>query len=417
MIAEILSVGTELLLGEIVDTNASHLSSELAAIGIDVYHRQTVGDNLARLTEALRTALNRAEVVIVTGGLGPTEDDLTREAIAAATDSPLVRIPASEQHLREFFAARGRPLAQSNLRQADAPTGAIHLENVCGTAPGIFMRWQDRLIFAAPGPPTELCEMTRRSIIPLLCEAQGKVPRLYTRSLLLADIGESQVADLLADLISRQADPTLALYASPGQVRLRLATKATSEAEAQARLGPVEAQAREILEPYVFGNDDETMASAVGQLLRLRGATLAVAESCTGGLIASRLTDVPGASEYFLAGLVTYSNEAKSQLLGVDPEIIATHGAVSEACARAMATGARRVSGADYALATTGIAGPGGATADKPLGLVYLAVADEAGGEVWQQVWPSTREQFKARVTQLALGLLRRRLVGLESVP
>jgi nicotinamide-nucleotide amidase len=414
LIAEILSVGTELLLGEIVDTNASYLSSQLAAIGIDVYHRQTVGDNLARLTEALHTALSRAEVVILTGGLGPTEDDLTREAIAAATGRPLVRIPASEQRLREFFAARNRPLADSNLRQADAPAGAEHLENVCGTAPGIYLRWEGRLIFAAPGPPTELKEMTQRSILPLLCQALGETPRLYTRSLLLADIGESQVADLLSEMICHQTDPTLALYASPAQVRLRLATKAHSAEEAQARMAPIEARVREILSAHIFGTDEDTMAAAVGRLLRERGQTLAVAESCTGGLIASRLTDIPGASHYFLAGLTTYANQAKIELLGVDPAIIATHGAVSEPCARAMAEGARRVSGADYAVATTGIAGPEGGTPEKPVGLVFLAVADAQGTVVQRQLWPSTREQFKTRVAQLALSLLRRRLVGLE---
>lgn len=414
MKAEIVSVGTELLLGEIVDTNASYLSQKLAELGIDVHYRHTVGDNLARLTEVIATALGRADVVLLTGGLGPTEDDLTREAIAAATGQPLVRVPASEQRLREFFAARNRPLADSNLKQADAPTGASHMENVCGTAPGVFMRRQGKLIFAAPGPPTELREMTERSILPLLREALGATNQLFTRSLQLADIGESQVADLLGDIISHQTDPTLALYAAPANVRIRLATKASDEAAAEAKFAPFEAKIRAILGPHVFGRDNQTMAEVVEELLRERGQTLAVAESCTGGLLASRITDISGASDVFLAGVVSYANEAKIALLGVPAEIIAENGAVSEECARAMAAGIRRVAGSDYALATTGIAGPTGGTDEKPVGLVYISLADELGTVVNKQYWPGTREQFKQRVSQMALGMLRKRVLGID---
>ena len=414
MKAEIVSVGTELLLGEIVDTNASTLSQKLAELGIDVHYRHTVGDNHTRLTEVIATALGRADIVILTGGLGPTEDDLTREAIAAATGQPLVRVPESEQRLREFFAARNRPLADSNLKQADAPVGAVHLENVCGTAPGIFMRWQGRLIFAAPGPPTEMREMAQRSILPILRQELGETDQLFTRSLQLMDIGESQVADLLGDIISAQTDPTLALYAAPANVRIRMATKAPNEAAAEVKFAPVEARIRELLGNHVFGLDSQTMAEVVEQLLRERGRTLAVAESCTGGLLASRITDISGASEVFLAGVVAYANEAKTSLLGVPAEIIAQHGAVSEECARAMAEGVRRVAGADYGLATTGIAGPTGGTDEKPVGLVYMALADERGTVVQKQFWPGTREQFKQRVSQMVLGMLRKRILGVE---
>ncbi|MCE5238876.1 competence/damage-inducible protein A [bacterium] len=414
MKAEIVSVGTELLLGEIVDTNASTLSQKLAELGIDVHYRHTVGDNHTRLTEVIATALGRADIVILTGGLGPTEDDLTREAIAAATGQPLVRVPESEQRLREFFAARNRPLADSNLKQADAPVGAVHLENVCGTAPGIFMRWQGRLIFAAPGPPTEMREMAQRSILPILRQELGGAQQLFTRSLQLMDIGESQVADILGDIISAQTDPTLALYAAPANVRIRMATKAPDEASAEAKFAPVEARIRELLGNHVFGLDSQTMAEVVEQLLRERGQTLAVAESCTGGLLASRITDISGASDVFLAGVVSYANEAKTSLLGVPAEIIAEHGAVSEECARAMAEGVRRVAGADYGLATTGIAGPTGGTDDKPVGLVYMALADERGTIVQKQFWPGTREQFKQRVSQMVLGMLRKRILGVE---
>ncbi len=414
MKAEIVSVGTELLLGDIVDTNASTLSQKLAELGIDVHYRHTVGDNHTRLTEVIATALGRADIIILTGGLGPTEDDLTREAIAAATGQPLVRVPESEQRLREFFAARNRPLADSNLKQADAPMGAVHLENVCGTAPGIFMRWQGRLIFAAPGPPTEMREMAQRSILPILRQELGETDQLFTRSLQLMDIGESQVADILGDIISAQTDPTLALYAAPANVRIRMATKAPDEATAEAKFAPVEARIRELLGNHVFGLDSQTMAEVVEQLLRERRQTLAVAESCTGGLLASRITDISGASEVFLAGVVAYANEAKTSLLGVPAEIIAQHGAVSEECARAMAEGVRRVAGADYGLATTGIAGPTGGTADKPVGLAFMALADERGTIVQKQFWPGTREQFKQRVSQMVLGMLRKRILGVE---
>ena len=414
MKSEIISVGTELLLGEIVDTNASYLSQKLAELGIDVHYRHTVGDNLARLTQVISTAFSRSEVVILTGGLGPTDDDLTREGIAAATHTPLVRLAASEQWLREFFAARNRPLADSNLKQADAPEGAEHMPNSCGTAPGIYMQWQGKLIFAAPGPPTELREMAERSMLPLLRQALGETNQLFTRSLLMADIGESQVADALKDMIDHQTDPTIAMYASPALVRVRLATKAPDEATAQARFAPVEAEIRQILADHVFGVDDDTMASVIGKLLRERNATLAVAESCTGGLVASKITDVPGASEYFVTGVVSYADETKQRLLHVPPEIIAQHGAVSEECARAMAEGVRANSDADYAIATTGIAGPGGGTDEKPVGLVFIAVVDAEGTLVLRQYWPGNREQFKQRVSQMALSLLRRRILGME---
>lgn len=413
MKSEIISVGTELLLGEIVDTNAAYLSQRLAEIGVDVHQRQTVGDNLQRLTAAIETALGRADVVTLIGGLGPTDDDLTREAISAATGRPLVRVAESERRLREFFAARNRVVAESNLKQCDVPLGGQHLENTCGTAPGVFVEHGGKLIFALPGPPPEFREMLARSVLPRLRERLGPAHVLYSRSLLLTEIGESQVADMLGDLISAQTDPTIAMYASPGLVRVRLATKAADQAEADRKFAPLETRIRQILGAHVLGADDETMPAVVGRLLRERGATLAVAESCTGGLIASRVTDIAGASDYFVAGVVAYANETKQRVLGVKESTLRQHGAVSEACAREMAQGVRELSGATYGLATTGIAGPGGGTPQKPVGLVYVAVADDDGTAVIEETWPSTREQFKVRVAELALALLRKRLLGI----
>lgn len=413
MRAELISAGTELLLGEIVDTNAAYLSQKLAEIGVDVYHRHTVGDNLTRLVEVLRLAISRSDVIIITGGLGPTEDDLTRQAIAEATDRVLVRSPQAVDRLRQFFASRGRVPTENNLRQAEAPEGADLLDNAVGTAPGIRVEHEGKLIFALPGPPTELASMFAQQVLPYLEQtSEQRGQRLYCHSLLLADIGESNAADILTELIHNQGDPSIALYASPAQVRVRLATKDSDPEAAHRRLQTTADAIRELLGEHVFGTDGDTMESVVGRLLRERHATLAVAESCTGGLIASRVTDVPGASDYFLGAAVAYADEIKQAVLRVPADLLDRHGAVSAECAEAMALGARSAFSSDFSLATTGIAGPDGGTSEKPVGLVYIAVADQVGAHVEQHNWPGTREQFKRRVSQIALNMLRKRILG-----
>ncbi|MBC7287918.1 MAG: competence/damage-inducible protein A [Armatimonadetes bacterium] len=417
--AEIISVGTELLLGEITDTNAVFMSQELAVLGINLYYRHTAGDNLDRLAAQICESAARSDVILLCGGLGPTEDDVTREALAKATGRRLVRFPEAEQRLREFFAARGRELTPNNLRQAEAPEGARLLENSVGTAPGIALEHEGRFYVALPGPPDELRPMWYDSVRPMLRElvrrAMGGEVSIFTRVLRLADIGESQVAHELADLIAQQQDPSIALYASPGEVKVRLATKAPDYEAARERFGPVEDEIRRRLGQFIFGVDDQAMEAVIGDLLVARGATLAVAESCTGGLIGDMITNVPGASRYFLADFVTYSNEAKIQVLGVPAEIIATVGAVSKECAEAMARGAREKAGATYGLATTGIAGPSGGTPEKPVGTVYMAVCDANRCVVRHFVWPTSRLRFKMQVARTALGLLRRFLLGYET--
>lgn len=413
--AEIISVGTELLLGEIVDTNAAYLSQRLARLGVDVLYRVTVGDNLARLSEQIRQSMSRAEIVILCGGLGPTEDDLTREAIAEATGRRLISLPEIEQWLREFFASRGRQITPNNLRQAQVPEGGRTLPNEVGTAPGVALEVEGRLIVALPGPPSELHPMWERHAEAIVRDFTARAESgrsLYTRVLRLVDIGESQVANDLADLISAQTDPTIALYASPGEVKVRLATKASGPQEAARRFAPIEEEVRRRLGAHVYAVDDETMEQVVGRLLRERRATLAVAESCTGGLIGHRITNVPGASDYFLADYVTYSNEAKRDVLGVPEEILRTYGAVSQECARAMAEGARRRAKATYGLATTGIAGPTGGTPTKPVGTVFIAVADESRCVADGFCWPTERVVFKERVAQMALSRLRKFILG-----
>jgi nicotinamide-nucleotide amidase len=412
--AEIISVGTELLLGEIVDTNASYISRRLASIGVDVFYRHTVGDNLARMVQTLRAARRRAEVIILSGGLGPTPDDLTREALAALTQRPLVSVPEAELYMNNWFRERGRTPTPSNFKQCQVPRGGELLDNPVGTAPGLWVQHESNIYIAVPGPPPEMHEMMEGQVLPRLrlrLQSEG-AGVLWTRTLRLAGVGESQIADDLADLLAAQKDPSLALYASPGEVRVRLATKTANELVAAQIFAPVEQEIRKRLGAAVYGVDEETMEVAVGQALLAAGATLAVAESCTGGIIASRITDVPGASRYFKAGYVTYSNEAKQDILRVPAEVLANFGAVSEECARAMASGARERAGADYAAAVTGIAGPGGGTPEKPVGLVFIGIADASGCEVERHLWPSSREQFKQRVSQMTLDLVRKRIIS-----
>ncbi len=415
MKAEIVAIGTELLLGEIDDTNATYISRLLTSTGIDVHLRHAVDDELARIVQVLGAAMRRSDAVITCGGLGPTPDDLTRQAIAQVTNRALQTVPAAEQQLRDFFAKRHRKVSSNNLRQCQVPRGGQLLGNSVGTAPGLLIEHEGCALIAVPGPPSEMHQMMTDHVMPYLREklAQQQQSSLFTRTLRTADIGESDLAQQLEDILADQSDPALALYASPGEVRIRMHTKAASQQEANKKLGILENSIRQRLGEHIYGTDDETMEVAVGQVLVAAGATLAVAESCTGGLVASRITDVPGSSRYFQGGYVTYSNELKQQLLGVPAQIIQQHGAVSEECAEAMAEGARKGSGADYALAVTGIAGPDGGTPQRPVGRVYIAVADEQETICQQFDWPATRSQFKQRASQMALNMLRKRVLGI----
>jgi nicotinamide-nucleotide amidase len=391
------------------------MSQRLAELGIDVHFRHTVGDNPDRIVAVLELALSRSDAVLICGGLGPTQDDLTRECVAEVTGRDLMRDPDAEQNLREFFARRGYTPTPNNLKQVAVPEGGRLLENTCGTAPGLFVEDDGRLIFAVPGPPPEMREMMQREVLPILADHLGEelVP-VHTRVLRMADIGESSLVAQIEDIIAEQTDPTIAPYAKPGEVTLRLATKASNEEEAAERFDALEKRLRERIGQYIYGVDDETMEVAVGNALREAEATVAVAESCTGGLIASRITDVSGASDYMRGGVVAYANEIKQRVLGVAGETLAEHGAVSEPTARAMAVGVRELYGADYAIATTGIAGPTGGTEEKPVGLVYVAIAGPNGIVCEELNWPGTREQFKRRVSQNALNMLRKHVLGIE---
>lgn len=419
MIAELLFVGTELLLGEILNTNAQYLSERLALLGIDVYHQVTVGDNAERLAAVFRTALSRADVVIASGGLGPTMDDMTRDVAAEVTGRPLELDPALLAELQAFFTSRGRAMAPNNARQVMVPQGAKALRNDRGTAPGLIIPAPGgKAIILLPGPPIELRPMFEQQVIPYLTGRMGGAPlSLVSRTLRFVDIGESDLEDRLKDLVQHQSDPSIAPYAKTMEVHLRLATKAATAEEGLARIAPVEAEIRGRLGQHVYGVDGATLEAAVVGLLTEKGATVALAESCTGGLLAKRITDVPGSSAVFGAGFVTYSNEAKVRFLGVAPALLEVHGAVSEEAVRAMAEGALAQSGATLAVAISGIAGPDGGTAEKPMGTVWLALTARDGalpGSTWARgfkFWGS-RADVRERSAVAALAMIRRYLLG-----
>ena len=385
MSAEILCIGTELLLGNITNGNARWLAEQLAALGLP-HHRQTVvGDNRERLMAAVREAAGRCQVLITTGGLGPTPDDLTTEALAAAFDTPLVEHPEIWAEIQARLTARGRVCSPSNRQQAFLPAGAQVLPNPTGTAPGII--WTPPAgagiqpgftVLTFPGVPSEMEAMWRATAEPWL-RAAGLAEGVFaSRMLRFWGVSESALAEQMADLLEGE-NPTLAPYAGAGEVKLRLTAHAGSEPEALALLAPLEAEIRSRTGTACFGVDGDSLASVVLEQLRQRGETLAVAESCTGGGLGAALAAVPGASDVFQGGVIAYANAVKQGLLGVPAALLETHGAVSDPVAMAMAEGARRATGATWAIAVSGIAGPGGGTVEKPVGLVHIAVAGPDG--------------------------------------
>jgi nicotinamide-nucleotide amidase len=377
--AEILCIGTELLLGNITNTNARWLAEQLAALGIAHQRQGVVGDNRERLIAALRQAAGRCRVLITTGGLGPTPDDLTTEAIAAAFDTPLVHHPEVWADITAKLGARGRPIAASSRKQALLPAGAAVLPNPTGTAPGMIWTPQPGFtILTFPGVPSELRAMWQATAAAWLRDAGLAQGVFASRMLRFWGVGESTLAEQMADLLAG-ANPTVAPYAGAGEVKLRITARAGGEAEAQALLAPVEREIRRRSGSFCYGVDDDSLAAVVLARLRQRGHTVAVAESCTGGGIGAALAAVPGASDVFLGGVIAYANSVKQQLLGVPAALLAEHGAVSDPVALAMAAGARGATGATWAIAVTGIAGPGGGTAEKPVGLVHIAIAGPGG--------------------------------------
>lgn len=410
--AEIVGVGTELLLGQIANTNARWISERLGTVGVDVLHHQAVGDNIPRIVEVLKVALGRADVVLVTGGLGPTEDDLSRDAIADLLGLPMVRHPEIEDLLREKFAGYGRgDMPLSNLRQADVPQGLRTITPIRGTAPGLVADLPDgKRIYAVPGVPIEMQEMLDLTILPELAALAGPAT-IVSRTLRSASLGESRVAERLRDLFEASSNPSVAYLASSSEVKVRLTAKAATEQEARTMLAPLVAEVQTRLGDAVFTVDDEELEQAVGRLLRAAGTTLACAESLTGGGVAARLTSVPGASAYLIGSAVVYTADAKRNVLGVSQGTIDGPGVVSEACALEMAAGARRLFGADVGLSVTGAAGPEPHGGAEP-GTIWIAI--DADGVSHARGFHVPGERFRVRrwAEQAALDLVRRHLEG-----
>jgi nicotinamide-nucleotide amidase len=410
--AEIVAVGTELLLGQIANTNARWMSESLAGIGVDVLHHQAVGDNLERIVEAMRLASSRADVVVVTGGLGPTQDDITRDALGVLLDVRMVRHPELEEMLREKFRSFGRrEMPESNLRQADVPEGSRYVTPGRGTAPGLVAELPGGVrVYAVPGVPEEMVEMMEGTILPELESLAGSGV-VRSRVLRCAGIGESALAERVDDLFSGSNNPTIAFLASSGEVKVRITAKAATRKEADALIEPVAEELRHRLGDEVFTSDDESLEEAVVRLLRGSGKKLACAESLTGGGVGARITSVPGASEVFVGSAVVYTNAAKMAVLGVSPATLEGPGPVSEECAREMAAGARRIYDADLGLALTGAAGPephGGA----PPGVIWIALKGEDVAHARRFQVPGERDRVRRWAEQAALDLVRRYLEG-----
>jgi nicotinamide-nucleotide amidase len=408
--AEIVGIGTELLLGQIANTNAQWISERLAAIGVDVLHHQVVGDNLERIVEALRLGLSRADVVVTTGGLGPTQDDITRDALAVATGVELVRLPEIEEMIRARFARAGREMPESNLLQADVPGGGRYIPPRLGSAPGLVCEVGGRRIYALPGVPAEMKEMMEARVLPELAEVAGR-SALVSRVVRCVGIAESKVAELLDDLFRGSENPTVAFLAGGGEVKVRVTAKAASPAEAGALVAPFVDEVARRIGDCVFSKDDEDLEEVVGRLLRAAGRTLACAESLTGGELGARITSVPGASDYFLGSAVCYSTAAKHALLGVSQETLDGPGPVSCECAREMAEGARRAFGAEMAVSLTGAAGPEGHGGAEP-GRVWVALDSDSTSHQRALRTPGDRATVRRWAEQAALDLVRRHLEG-----
>jgi nicotinamide-nucleotide amidase len=411
--AEIICVGTELLLGEILNSNAQYLAQQLAQLGISHHYQTVVGDNSLRLKRAIAIASERARLIIFTGGLGPTPDDLTTETIADFFATPLVEFPGVVADIEAKFARRGRVMSANNRKQALQPQGADLLPNAAGTAPGMI--WQPReglVLMTFPGVPSEMKSMWETTAVPFL-KTNGWVDSLiHSRTLKFWGIPESTLAEKVAPFFDL-ANPTVAPYASKGIIKLRVAAKAASVEAAEALIQPVLSQLKTLGGADCFGQDQDTLATAVGHLLRLHHQTLAVAESCTGGGLGQMLTEVPGSSDYFMGGVISYDNRVKETLLGVRRETLDTIGAVSADCAEQMAQGICDRIGTDWGISITGIAGPGGGSTEKPVGLVYIGIA---GPGILRHLEcrlgsQRTRENIRYMSACTALDLLRRMLL------
>jgi nicotinamide-nucleotide amidase len=413
MTAEIIAIGSELLTPQRVDTNSLFLTDQLNGLGVEVVTKSVIGDDLNRLADAVRRAVSRSEIVILCGGLGPTEDDLTRDAVAAALDRKLIYHPEITEVLEQRFAQLKRKMVEVNKRQAFLVEGAEILPNDRGTAPGQWIEESGSRVMLLPGPPHEMKAMFTRQCLPRLARI---VPRQMIRTLVLRVSGmpESDLDQLIAPVYKKYDNPTTTILAAAGDLQIHLRARCSTEGEAAALLVEVGGPIELLLGDRIYSRNGQSLEEVVGDMLRERHNTLSVAESCTGGLLGERITSVPGSSTYFLGGFITYASRMKVEWLGVPEDIIAQFGAVSKETAEAMALGARRRTGSTYALAITGVAGPDSGGEKAPVGTIFVGLADAAGCQVLQRQFIGDRTRIRQFATQMALDMLRRKCAQIK---
>ncbi len=409
MKAEIITVGTEILLGDIVNTNSQFLAKELASIGVEVYYQETVGDNETRLLNLLEEAFKRSDIVITTGGLGPTNDDITKEIAAKYFNQELVFYSDIWENIKSYFEKLGLKPTENNKKQAYFPKDCIILDNPNGTAPGVILKKENKMIILLPGPPKEMIPMFNNSVKSYLQSLTDY--KLVSKTLRFIGIGESELEEKLIDIINSQSNPTIAPYAKENEVTLRITAKSKDDEKANDLIKSIEEKIKDRVGKYIYGYDDTTLEETVAKLLVKNNMTIAVSESCTGGMVSSKLIDYPGISQSFIEGCVTYSNEAKMNRLGVKKETLDKYGAVSSETAIEMAVGIAKNLNTNIGLSTTGVAGPGGGTDEKPVGLVYIGIYINGDVKVKKCNFSGSRDKIRNRATNEALNLLRLELL------
>ena len=414
MIVEIISVGTEILLGNIVNTNAAYLAEKCAALGLSCYYQDVVGDNEERLMSVIKTALSRADILLISGGLGPTQDDLTKEVASKALGRNLYMHETSKEMIASFFHSRGIEITENNWKQAMMPEGAIVVENPNGTAPGVIIEDNGKHIILMPGPPNELIPMFEDAIMPYLNELEPGI--IYSQTVKICGVGESKAESMVEDLINAQSNPTIATYAKTGEVHLRVTARAEDEKDAKKLVKPIVKELKTRFGNNVYTtHEDVTLEKAVIDLLTANHLTVSTVESCTGGMLAARLINVPGVSEVFKTGYITYSNKSKRKILGIKKPLIEKHGAVSPEVAREMAKGAALYAKADVAVGITGVAGPDGGSDEKPVGLVYIACSVCGRIDVKEYYFSGNRMKIRESSVSAALSLMRESILAYYS--
>ncbi|MBW6411478.1 competence/damage-inducible protein A [Clostridium weizhouense] len=411
MRVEIIAVGTEILLGDIINSNAQYLAKQLALLGLDMYNQQVVGDNEERILKAFDDAFKRSDIVITTGGIGPTKDDMTKEVAAKYFNKKLIAHEESIEKIKRYFKTMGKEMPESNLKQGLYPENSIVIENNNGTAPGTIIEENNKIMIIMPGPPNEMKPMFENSVMPYL-KAKSDTT-LVSRTIKIIGIGESSVAEKIQDLIDKQTNPTIAPYAKEGEVTLRVTAKAGNENKALKLIEPVIKEIQDRLGENIYTIGEEPIEEVVSKMLIDKKLTISTAESCTGGMIAAKLVSYPGVSEVFLEGCVTYSNEAKHSRLNVSTDTLDKYGAVSYETAKEMAEGVAKTSNTDVSIVTTGVAGPGGGTDEKPVGLVYIGLYIKGKVSVEKHIFKGDRNKVRTQATIRGLDMVRRGLMSI----